>query len=322
MTDSMKTSLKISTWNVNSDRRQKQLHNKQYFEGLERPDIIQYVKTPGIKCFVEVDKEMLAYIKGLVEEICPDYNFVEGKYCNDDYAFKFIIIIPNDYEIISVHNGAFTTTGEFIENHTRPVGDKNKREDETYMELTLGELFEKGFLHVSIKKESEIYNIILTHLGLRNESKMAQMKMLGNYVESLEDNVIICGDFNTFIFGGNGIYKDLAEYLLKFDFTNLIPFDTPTFTNMYYDIVHMLSDEDREKYFSYVDMAKEHPEDAEKIAIDFKTFCENASKKELKPVALDNIYFKNLTLCDYEIKYPNVEELGRSDHASISASFI
>ena len=118
------------------------------------------------------------------------------------------------------------------------------------------------------------------------------------------------------------MYRDLAEYLLKFNFTNLIPFDTPTFFNMYYDVVHVLSDEDREKYFSYVDMAKKNPEDAEKIAINFKTFCENVSKKKLEPVALDNIYFKNLTLCDYEIKYPDVEKLGRSDHASISATFI
>lgn len=127
MTDTMKTALKISNWNVNSDRRQKQPHNKLYFEGLERNDIIQYIKTPGIKCFIEVDAEMLAYIKGLTEELYPDYHFVKGKYCNDDWAFKFIIIIPNDYEIISVYNGAYTTTGEFIENHTRPIGDKNKR---------------------------------------------------------------------------------------------------------------------------------------------------------------------------------------------------
>lgn len=321
MTDTMKTALKISNWNVNSDMRQKQPHNKLYFEGLERNDIIQYIKTPGIKCFIEVDAEMLAYIKGLTEELYPDYHFVKGKYCNDDWAFKFIIIIPNDYEIISVYNGAYTTTGEFIENHTRPIGDKNKRDNETYMGLTLGELFEKGFLHVSIQKESTIYNIVLTHLGLRNESKMAQMRMLGNYIECLEGKVIICGDFNTFIFGGNGIYKDLAEYLLNFGFTNLIPFDTPTFSNMYYDIVHVLTDEDREKYFSYVDLAKENPKNAEKIAIEFKTFCEKVSKKKLEPVALDNIYFKNLTLCDYEIKYPNVEELGRSDHVSISAIF-
>ena len=69
---------------------------------------------------------------------------------------------------------------------------------------------QRGFLCTSINCLGKI-NIINTHLGLDKEERRDQIDEILNYKNTLEGNIVICGDFNEKNIAIN-IFKDSSNY--------------------------------------------------------------------------------------------------------------
>lgn len=303
--------------NVNSDRR---LKNPLYSCWTSKYDSNIRVKYLSEYCWkkltektvvflVEVDDEMFLNLSHLLKCKGDIFTIFNVPYNQSDLSFKFVVLIPKEFEINEIFHVPLTKSGLFIFDKLRPTTDAEKKADTYYMEETLGELFEKSFLHLRI----ENVHLIGTHLGMGFASKLLQSKKLMDYVNQNILNtypIIVGGDFNAF--GPNGfIFSEQMNVFLQNDFVNNISFDTDTFYPYQYDIRFLIRNEkDLTEYDSFL---KTQIAVNPNIAKDFFDFCKKVELKEKTKTALDNIFTKNCKVTCVQIS----PECCKSDHSSI-----
>lgn len=339
MTDFKKDTLNhIMSFNVNTDRRLYQplyqsYKDLQLEERLQTiiPFVLKYLDQGVIVCLFELSTEMREEITFRLLKN-KGFSFLNFPYnMSGDGCFEYLIIYPKNVSLFNINHLPYTTSGEFVLDYERPgieydkigerrKGDLTRKENKKYMELTGGELFEKSFVSFTVKnlKNGFKYHVFLTHLGLGMKQKLWQSEILVNQASKITDSVpiIILGDFNAFDFAG-GSFLQQYQVFKKSGFEPGIPMDTNTFKSYPYDIGFKLSGENLEKYLSFTKM---HPKEVTKeISEEFKDFCEEMVKgkhlKEIKPVALDNVFFKN---CEIETELKDCT----SDHLAVIVKII
>lgn len=287
------------------------------------PELIETVKECLSKGVIIGLLEIELKTSEIIQKALDDSIGVINKpYNGSNGAFRYVIFYPATYKVEEVNHVPLTKDGKFIDEAERPKTDADKKSDVAYQERTLGEFFEKSFVHVKFSIDGSVFNYCIAHIGLRNKSKIAEMQKMHDWIdENIDGPVFVAGDFNSFVFGGEGVLYEQMRIFDKTaghgeskdggDFTPAIKYEKSTFEPYIYDIAFKLSDEDRDKYFGHVKTIKETgSEDAHKA---FYDFCYDVKKKETKPVALDNVFYKNVkTITCYLIP-----GMAGSDHSGV-----
>lgn len=320
--DCENTPIAIKFLNVNTDRR---LKNKLYqqFVGQYGMDkrvellkklIKDSLELGNILCLFEIDSEMYDILKTY------HTNIMTFQYNKSVSSFRYIIFIPDGMSVKESYHIPFTTNNKFIEDCDMPPTDKDKRDNKDYMKLTYGELFHKSAVHIIFENNTgKLFHLIVTHLGLSMPTRLEQMRMLEQYVNSLDANmpIIIGGDFNAFDVKG-GIYKEQMNIMDNGGYKALVPYDRNTFDQYGYDIMFKLDDENKKLYQEFITKSNDPTIDIEKLSIDFKTFCDTVPLLTTPPTALDNIFIKNCIAANVEV----VDKCCNSDHSALFLEFI
>lgn len=317
--------MKISFLNVNSDRRLNQPLYSCYTEkygAKKRIELLtqlinQNMNNHIITCLFEIDNFMFSELQKF------DNSFIISKpYNNDLFSFKFMIFIPLHLKhlVSNIYHIPLTLSGNFINDATRPKTDNDKKNDIEYMEETLGELFEKSFVHVVIDN----VNLILTHFGIGYKQKLNQAQCLINYVNNITNNnnlpFIIGGDFNAFDNNTNGSYTQQMNVFTDCGFKNMVEYNVSTFEPYPFDIRFMLNSDDQKVYDKFIsDSKNSNSSIIYQLASDFYNFCSNAKLNNVQPVALDNVFIKNINTSVSSIHI--IPNCCNSDHALITISF-
>lgn len=309
--------LKIVFLNANTDRRllQRLYASWPEYHPTQRVPIvaseaIKNIKDGFVVCLFEITQDILDLLLVEIDKEVKcqhrigTYNFST----NTDKiggSFKFLHLIPENVEICEFQNFALTSaTGpdapvqvkeyEFCPNDARPKNDEDRAGTTWYREFTLGDLFEKGATYMHLRINNCEYHVLTTHLGLGDQRENQSRKLLKWVATRLPQGgkTIIGGDFNAFL--PNGPYRNQMDLLLNAGFKNLIPFDESTFNPYPYDIRFLLANkEDIERYDEFVNNAKSRDPSSEEVTA-FKQFVETVKLKKQIPIALDNVFIKNI----------------------------
>lgn len=304
--------------NVNSDRR---LKNPLYSIWLEKYQVSTRVKYLSEYCckklaektvifLVEVDTEMLDRLTHLLNEKAGDDTFTlfHVPYNQNQASFKFVVLIPKEFEIQEIYHIPYTKSGLFIHEDARPRNDVEKRQNTTYMEETMGELFEKSFLHIVVGN----VNVIGTHMGMGCASRILQTIKLVEYIHQHicdTQTVIVGGDFNAFGFDGK-VFQEQMDLFTQIKLSNSFSFDTDTFTPYEYDIRFLCQEEDVITYDTFTKSGIVN----QKICQDFFDFCKSVKLKEKAQTALDNIFTRNCQILSTQVS----PQCCQSDHACLT----
>jgi hypothetical protein len=312
--------MKVCYLNVNSDRRLNQplysCYSEKYGPKKRVELLIELINVNMegniLTCLFEIDNYMNKELEKL--ENC----FIITKpYNNDSFSFKFMIFVPlHQQNLISeINHKPLTLSGNFINDTTRPKTDIDKKNDVEYMEETLGELFEKSFVHLVFNDT----NIIITHFGIGYKQKLSQAQCLMNYTNNINNNLplIIGGDFNAFDNNTNGSYMEQMNVFENNGFKNMVDYNVSTFEPYPFDIRFMLNVEEQKVYDKFI-LESRTSSNILELANNFYNYCSNVKLNQVKPVALDNIFIKNIDrLCEVKV----IPNCCNSDHALLQLNF-
>ena len=304
--------------NFNTDRR---LLNKLYstwnhLSAESRiPEIakkaIEFVKDGVIVVIFEITEDIQEQLVSLITGNCKcnhiggTYNQSVGK-TKSDGSFKFSVFLPTHIEVKNVVNAAFTNAGmiencdkehkefELFPEEFRPKNDNDRKAAKWYMDITLGELFEKGFLCLHLNCYGTEFYLIVTHMGLSNQARIKQSEKLMKWISEnipKDSMIVLGGDFNAFDAVKNGTYMEQMQIFLKDGFKNLLDFGVGTFIPYPYDVRYLLDEIDSVTYDKLVSETRTRDATPEEIQA-FKNLIETASQKSQIPATLDNVFVK------------------------------
>jgi hypothetical protein len=278
-----------------------------------------------IVCLCEVDNETEKNLREGLMKSFSDAHFMSVNYNNDAYSFKYFIAIPSKYSLIEpCRSVALTNNFEFVSNEERPATDEEKKSSIDYMERTGGEFYEKSFVHMMIGDGSSSFQLIVTHMGLGVPQRVKQAMRLNYWIRENCDAkipLVIVGDFNAFDPVSGDICKEQMSQFEANGFEHAINYYTSTFEPLPYDILFKIKEaSDISKYKEFIARSKSEKDSSvmEALSQEFYDFCKSVLLKETLPVALDNVFYRGITLCDCEI----TPQCCNSDHASVRMYFI
>lgn len=311
--------------NFNSDRRLRDpLYQK--FTGYDVKERIQILlkeleHLKDIYCIFEIEQQTVDDIKSAIQN---DYQCLAGFYNDSQLAFRFLVLIPRSYKIISSQNICLSKDYTFVEDKDRPQTDVDRRQNKEYMSITGGDLFEKAMMFMVLENELGVkFNLVVTHLGLGVQPRLFQSSKLVEWVKqntNSNDITIIGGDFNSFDPKTNTICVEQMEIFLKEGYKNLVDFDVPTFCWYDYDIRYMLKGDDLKTYDDFITRSKAMDVDIAKLATEFYDFCKDCKTKiKGNNIALDNIFVKGIDPSKTSVEI--IDKFCNSDHCAIKLSF-
>lgn len=231
---------------------------------------------------LELDTFMLQELSKFAHTSGFEYTSVTYNYSLGAFACLIITKIKNIVNSLQIF--PLTKSGKFVENCDRPTRD-SESDYLSYTEEVLGDNFEK----LLIKITYDNIDIYCTHVGLSNNCKLNQTKMICDIIkkESVDNNksFILGGDFNMFD-------QTQSEFTLYVDQLNVITKNLPvvwstknienTFTPFPYDIVFKMTREEKDIYFQLNNEGKVE---------EFRNFCSNMVEKYgLFGGALDHVF--------------------------------
>ncbi|VBB17660.1 hypothetical protein YASMINEVIRUS_123 [Yasminevirus sp. GU-2018] len=314
--------------NFNSDRRLGQpLYQKftEYDVKVRTQTLLEKLKDPkDIYCIFEIEQPTVDAVKTAVQN---DYQCLVGVYNNSQQAFRYLVLVPKFYTIVSCQNICLSKNYTFVENKDRPQTDDERRQSSEYMSITGGDLFEKAMMFMVLKDESGVkFNLVVTHLGLGVPARLFQSAKLVEWVKnniSSNDITIIGGDLNSFDPKTETVCTEQMEIFLKDGYTNLVAFNTPTFWPYDFDIRYMLKGDDLKTYDDFIARSKVTNGDSAdmvKLATEFYDFCtDRKTKVKGNDIALDNVFVKGIDPSKTSVEIIN--QFCNSDHSAIKLWF-
>lgn len=322
---------KILFGNINDDRRLKSKYNNfcDHLRLENRLDNIsnnikKLLDQNTIVAICEITIENMIKLLKLV----GTSNIVLGKYNNDPNAFQYIVFYPKSLRVIehinlalthdvTMSNGLVLKSTEFIDNDCRPGTDGERRADTNYQNFTGGELFEKSILVIKFASNDKTFMLVVLHLGLMQQQRTIQIKKIVDILENLNKQIlpiIICGDFNGFVASKGGPFVEQYSPLLENGYINKLDFHENTFEPYPYDIAYRLVEPqpffDLLKIMNSCEYSQAHVDE-------YVDMCKNAKQNKAVPVALDNIFIKNIDVSSKITLFDNF----CSDHKELFMEF-
>lgn len=322
-------SVQLVVANINDDRRGYAKYNEfcsNLYLKQRMPKIVKQINNKLEKGFIVGICEIQNDNANTLIELVNTTNYVIGKYNNNQFSNMFIVFYPDQCVVTNTWNKGLTNnsvvkgyelkSGDFIPDELRPTNDTDRKNDIDYQKFTGGELFEKGILIVEFIKNNKNFFFTIIHFGLGAEQRTLQaektVKILSEIVPE-DKPVIVCGDFNSFDPKQNGPFMKQHEYFIEAKYVNNLDFNVNTFNNPFpYDVAFLLKD--NRKFCELLKILNTGLYTDEQLT-EYINICNHGEKKEIPPVALDNIFTKNCKSTPVELS----NEFG-SDHDELTAT--